>query len=180
MINSVRHKCFISYHHGDPHLSNGDQHAAEIFVSNFSGNYEVFISRAVGIDQDIIDSTNSDYIMRGIRERYLTDSTVTIVLIGRCTWARKYVDWEIASSLRNDPINKRSGLLAILLPNVPDSTQIPPRLSDNVNSGYAKYYRYPSTPQNLASMISEAFDARTIKSHLVDNRRGLYSNNRSC
>ena len=53
--------------------------------------------------------------MRKIREKYLTNSTVTIVFIGECTKARKYVDWEIASSLRNDPNNGRSGLLGINL-----------------------------------------------------------------
>ena len=36
-------------------------------------------------------------------ENYLSNTTVTIVLIGECTKARKYVDWEIASTLRNDP-----------------------------------------------------------------------------
>lgn len=180
MTNSIRHKCFVSYHHGDPIRNDGDQRAVENFVSTFSAYHEVFISRAVGIDQDIVNSSDNNYIMRRIRERYLADSTVTIVLIGKCTWARKYVDWEIASSLRNDPINKRSGLLAIQLPNISDSVALPPRLKDNWDSGYAKYYRYPTSPSSLESMINEAFEARTNKSNLVDNSRELFGYNRNC
>jgi hypothetical protein len=38
--------------------------------------------------------------LRRIRQLYLLDSTVTIVLIGKCTWARKFVDWETQASLR--------------------------------------------------------------------------------
>ena len=47
------------------------------------------------MEQDIIDIDNTDYVMRRIRELYLKDSTVTIVLIGKCTWARRSIDWEI-------------------------------------------------------------------------------------
>ena len=35
------------------------------------------------MEQDIIDSDNTDYVMSRIRELYLKDSTVTIVLIGK-------------------------------------------------------------------------------------------------
>jgi hypothetical protein len=59
---------------------------------------DVFIHRSVGImDDDVINGSESIYIMRRIREEYLEDSTVTMVLIGRRTWARKFVDWEIQS-----------------------------------------------------------------------------------
>lgn len=100
--DSTRHKCFVSYHHSD-------QEEVEAFVESFG---EEFIAKAVGVsdEDDFIDSDDTDYVMRKIREKYLTDSTVTIVLVGKCTWARRYVDWEIMSSLRNDSKNKRSGL----------------------------------------------------------------------
>ncbi|MBN1655077.1 MAG: TIR domain-containing protein [Deltaproteobacteria bacterium] len=45
-----------------------------------------------------------DYVMRRIRDEHLRDSTVTIVMIGNCTWSRKYVDWELQASLRSGPI----------------------------------------------------------------------------
>ena len=91
----VRRKCFISYHHAD-------QASVDQFVRDFDHEYDTFISRGLGqeMTNDVINSTNTDYVMAKIRERFLSDSTVTIVLLGRCTWARRYVDWEIQSSLR--------------------------------------------------------------------------------
>lgn len=68
---------------------------------------------------DISDDCSANYIMQQIRENYLSDSTVTIVLIGKETWKRKYVDWEISASIRNTQKNPRSGLIGILLPSRP-------------------------------------------------------------
>lgn len=53
------------------------------------------------MNDDIINSTDTNYVMRRIRELYLKDSTVTIVLMGKYTYTRRYVDWEIQASLRN-------------------------------------------------------------------------------
>src|ERR1035441_5985437 len=78
----TRHKCFLSYHRDDI-----DE--VEAFIDSFG---EVFIPRVLGVtdEDDFVDSTDTDYVMDCIREKYLTDSTVTIVLIGKCTWARRY------------------------------------------------------------------------------------------
>jgi len=171
---SVRHKCFISYHH------DRDQKGVENFIRNFSDKHEVFRSKVVGIDQDLVNSNDPAYIMRKIRELHLANSTVTIVMIGRCTWSRKYVDWEIASTLRNDPVNKRSGLIGIQLPNTPDSVRLPQRLEANVNSGYAKYYRYPRYTSQLDFIIEDAFNARTSRGECVINKLDLFANNRNC
>lgn len=173
----IKHKCFISYHHDD-------QDEVEAFIEEFDEDKQIFIARAVGVmDQDVINSTDSAYIMRRIRELYLSDSTVTIVMIGKCTWARKYVDWEIASTLRNDPKNKRSGLMAITLPSMADKKKtLPPRFDDNCDgtSGYARWYKYPSKSKDLEAWIDDAFEARTSRDGLIDNTRNLFGNNRSC
>ena len=177
---ATRHKCFISYHHDD-------QSEVDAFLKTFADERHVFIPRALGVmANDIIDSDDKDYVMRRIRELYLTDSTVTIVLVGKCTWARRYVDWEIASTLRNDTNNKRSGLLAINLPSMGTEGKLPARLSDNrvskdgVETGYARYYTYPTRKDTLANWIEDAFDARTSRASLVDNTRELRKNNGSC
>ena len=178
MSSRMTRKCFISYHHDD-------QKHVDQFVKTFDEQRGIFIARALGVmDQNIIDSTDTDYIMRRIREKYLTDSTVTIVLIGRCTWARRYVDWEIASTLRNDPNNKRSGLVGITLPYMADQSKtLPPRLDDNVKSGdkgYAKWYKYPTSSSGLAEIIEEAYEARDTKANLIDNIRSLARSNKDC
>ena len=95
---AVRHRCFVSYHK----VNSAD---VKRFVEEFA---EVFTAKTVGVtdEDDFINSEDTEYVMRRIREKYLSNTTVTIVLIGECTKARKYVDWEIASSLRNDPCQR--------------------------------------------------------------------------
>ena len=145
---AVRHKSFVCYHHDD-------QTEVEKFLDDFE---DAFIPRVLGVsdEDDFIASDDTDYIMDRIREKYLTDSTVTIVLVGKCTWARRYVDWEVYSTLRNDKLNRRSGLMAITLPSVADyaSRQLPPRVSDNVDEdkGYARWWKCPTSVADVQTL----------------------------
>ena len=54
------------------------------------------------VEDGDIDDTNlsTETIRQKIRDDFIADATVTVVLIGPCTWQRKHVDWEIGSSLR--------------------------------------------------------------------------------
>jgi MTH538 TIR-like domain (DUF1863) len=173
----TRHKCFLSYHRDDI-----DE--VEAFIESFG---EVFIPRVLGVtdEDDFIDSTDTDYIMDCIREKYLTDSTVTIVLIGKCTWARRYVDWEVYSTLRNDKSNRRSGLMALTLPSVAsdETRKLPARVDDNVinqTSGYARWWKYPASTEGLRSCIEVAFNARGALDHLIVNTRARKLANSAC
>lgn len=178
----TRRKCFISYHHDD-------EYEVQQFIQDFDHDQDVLIARGIGASMagDIINSTNEDYIKARIREKYLRDTTVTIVLVGRCTWARKFVDWEVAASLRNTSTASRSGLLAITLPSAADyyDKKLPARVRDNIMGvsgadGYARWWKYPSSASSLANLIETAYDARSSRAHLVDNNRDLRSYNSSC
>jgi hypothetical protein len=174
----VRHKCFVSYHAADV------EHA----VSFIEDNEDAFIPRAIGVEEDdgsIIDSDDVDYIRDAIRTGYLADSTVTILLVGECTWARKFIDWEIYASLRESKNSTRNGLLGILLPHAASTATAPERLRDNVavspgDDAYAMFKVYPSEPAFLRTWIQTAFDARTTKADLIDNSRPIARRNRSC
>ena len=102
----VRRKCFVSYHHDDLAQVDG-------FMSRFGPRN--FIKRGITLPQEVINSNSTDYVLRRIRELYVRDSTVTIVLIGQCTWARRFVDWEIQASLRRPANGLPNGLIGILL-----------------------------------------------------------------
>lgn len=174
--DSSRHKCFISYHVAD-------LLEVETFVEDYGTE---FIPRSVGVteDDDFVDSTDTDYIKKRIREKYLSDSTVTIVLLGAGTWGRKFVDWEISSSLRNDTVNRRSGLLVIPLPSMNNSAHLPDRIKDNWVKGdeeasYAHYHSYPLSAQSLRNSIEAAYQSRITKASLVDNTRVLRQRNAS-
>jgi hypothetical protein len=175
----VRHKCFVTYH-GE------DIDEVTTFVEDFG---DVFIPRVVGVSEsdlfsEPINSTDEDYVKKRIRERYLTDSTVTIVFVGKHAWSRKYIDWEISSSLRNDTANKRNGLMAIT-PASKSENKLPARFSDNWRgnddpTSYARYFFYPTNEATLRARIEDAFDARMSRSSLVDNSRKLRTNDSSC
>jgi hypothetical protein len=174
--DSTRHKCFISYHVAD-------LEQVKAFVTDFGSE---FIPRSVGVteDDDFVDSTDTDYIKRRIREEYLSNSTVTILLLGEGTWGRKFVDWEISSSLRNDPVNGRNGLLVIPLPSMNNRATLPARVRDNFVPGdpagsYASYVSYPVSKSVLRTNIEIAFQARSLKGNLVDNSRALRQRNAS-
>src|SRR4051812_17716632 len=102
----VRRKCFVSYHRDD-------LEAVDRFISRFGKSN--FMKRGITLPEEVINSTDTEYVMRRIRQLYLRDSTVTIVLVGRCTWSRRFVDWEIQASLRRPAEGHPNGLIGILL-----------------------------------------------------------------
>ena len=164
----AKHKVFISY-------SRADKAAVDKFCETFE---HTFIRRGMVMEDDLIDSTNTDYVMSQIRKRYLKDSTVTIVLVGKCSWSRRFIDWEIQSSLRRHE-DKRlpNGLIAIQL--WTSYAALPPRLNSNIDSGYSKIYEYPTSPITLRNMIEWAHSQRTNEL-LIVNPRERFMNNRSC
>lgn len=179
-MSEIRHKVFISYHRDD-------RKEVDDFIEIFDYERKVFITRALGIGMadDIIDSTDTDYVMRRIRELYLQDSTVTIVLIGECTWARRYVDWEIQASLRHGETVTPNGVLGIVLPSAGKKPIPPGRLKENLkgensDEGYARWYWHPQRKDALANWIEDAFQARTSRAHLIVNPRDRFKYNKTC
>ena len=181
-MSGIKRKVFISYHHDD-------QEEVEKFVETFDDERKVFIARSlgVGMEQSIIDSTDTDYVMRRIRELYLTDSTVTIVLMGRCTWARRYVDWEIQASLRSGTTVTPNGLLGIKLPSYtksggyfPNRLNINLKQSDEQEDCYARRMEYPTRTESLSNAIDEAFERRFTHVKWINNPRERLSYNRTC
>ena len=102
------HKAFISYHHTN------DQ-AYKAALVDLNARLGVFIDNSV--DTGDIDPSLSDESIRAkIRDEYLRDSTVTILLVGTETAARKHIDWELYSSMIDGQVNKKSGIVVVQLP----------------------------------------------------------------
>jgi hypothetical protein len=171
-----RRKCFISYYHAD-------DDEVRRFVDIFDHTHDVFIVRRLGeMPDDIINSNNTDYVMSRIRQNYIRDSTVTIVLAGQCTWARRYVDWEIQASLRSGETITPNGLLGIKLPTF---TRFPERLESNLKrpgqtDSYAGWIDYPQSLDTLESAIEWAFARRTTHRQYIQNTRTRFTYNRQC
>ena len=160
MPPAPRHKVFVSYHHEQ------DQGRRDRFERLFADRYDIMDSRSVRVGA-IPNGLDLDEISRRIRDNYLSDSTVTVVLIGKDTWRRKHVDWEVAATVRGTDSNPRSGLLGIVLPSHPsfgeddyDPYTIPPRLHDNIECGFAKLYDWSGSPSEVAAWIDTAYRRR--------------------
>ncbi len=178
MNATPRHKVFVSYHHAC------DQYYKELFCENLGNE---FVDKSVE-DGDIDVNVKIDTVRQKIRDEFIADATVTVVLVGQCTWQRKHVDWEIGSSLRHTKNNARCGLLGILLPShydykgyTPRLNLIPPRLADNCNqvNAYGAIYKWPDpwSSRQVREWIHRAFQRR-FSVHL-DNTRPQFERNRS-
>lgn len=171
-----RHKVFVSYHHAR------DQAYRDRFERLFAYDHDIMVSKSVQIG-DIPTNLTTEAVRQKVRDEYLRDSTVTVVLIGAETWQRKHVDWEIASSIRHTEFNPRSGLLGILLPSYqrpspgkyqPDT--IPPRLLDNIKCKFAHIYDWSEDPAAVSAWIHDAFLRRNKV--VPDNSFPTFANNR--
>ena len=101
------HKVFISHHHDN------DENYKDA-LAKYATKHSIFIDASVNTGD--IPDRGDQYIRGKIRDEYLSDSTVTIVLVGTETMNRKHMDWEIYSSMYDGTVNKKSGIIVIMLP----------------------------------------------------------------
>jgi len=174
---SNRHKVFVSYHHAL------DESHKKIFELRFGNAFGAIVPGSVN-DGDIDTGLPTDTIRQKIRDEYLRDTSVTVVLIGAETWQRKHIDWEIGSSIRDTKANPRSGLLGIVLPAYPrtepskyDPHTIPPRLYDNVQCGFAAIYTWSEDAATVQDWVHQAYLRRSTKQ--PDNSRASFGKNRT-
>lgn len=173
---SNRHKVFVSYHHER-------DEAYKTKFEGFGSNFDVLVSGSVN-DGEIDSNLPAETIRRKIRDEYLRDTSVTVVLIGAETWQRKHIDWEIGSSIRQTEHNTRSGLLGILLPTYPradpmkyNPRTIPPRLYDNIKCEFATIHNWSDIATTVQGWIHEAYLRKSTKQ--PDNARPSFGKNRT-
>lgn len=176
---------FISFHQGD-----------EFEVTVFRERYAQYFNeiRTLGISTEgdeyaeKIGSGDSAYVMRKIREDYIAGTTCTIVLLGKCTWARRYVDWEIAATMRNNKADPRGGLIGFQLGSIAEQGQltVPPRLDLNVASkngiqvGYARVYGTPESDGTIATWVEDAVTRSEDMDPATGSTSDLRTNSSPC
>ncbi len=177
MPQAPRHKTFASYHHEN------DQEYKDRLVKEMAAD---IVDRSVE-DGDIDDRLGTEAIWEKIRDEYIADATVVIVLIGRRTWSRKYVDWEIGSALNKSRNNSRCGVLGIVLPDHPDYGRerrspdlLPQRLAANIEGDdpYVRLYDWPGDGSLavIRDWVDDAFQRRAGPA--PDNSSKRFKNNR--
>lgn len=174
---SNRHKVFVSYHHAL------DESYKDGFELRFGNVFDAIVPGSV-TDGDIDPNVPTETLRQKIRDAYLRDTSVTVVLIGAQTWQRKHIDWEIGSSIRQMETNPRSGLLGILLPSYPrkdpskyNPHTIPARLFDNVLSGFATIHSWSEDVGTVQGWIDQAYLRKSTKK--PDNSRPSFRKNRT-
>ena len=116
MSNIPRHKVFISYYHAD------DQFYKDYLIN--MKEYDNYNYQSIfddySVHEDEIDDTGltSEQIRRIIRDDYIRDATVLILLCGRNTKRRKHIDWEIHAAMYDSSLNPKMGILVINLPSI--------------------------------------------------------------
>jgi hypothetical protein len=147
-------KVFVSYHHEN------DQHYRE-HLAELGHAYDSFQDGSVEVG-DIGDDLPSETIRRIIRDDYLRDTEVTVLLCGTETRFRKHIDWELKSSMIDGRVNRKSGILIIDLPTT-SSTSWHCGLPDEKSVIYSDYAgswmslsqksdyrsRYPDMPERV-------------------------------
>jgi hypothetical protein len=163
---ALRHDCFFVY---DP----ADLAAVTAFVDRFR---DVFVPRVRGVS-DVVGlvvggEAERPAVLHRIREKYIWEARLTIVLTGRCTWARRYVDWELAAALTDDEIGPRTALLGIRLPYLGSTAPavVPERFADNVDAAYATFRGHPVSSEELRYWVEGA---------LVQGQYGTPDNSRA-
>ena len=181
MSQAPNRKVFISYYHQD------DQEYKNRLVHALDSK---FVNKSVSQGDIHDEGLALDEIRRRIRDDHIADATVTIVLIGPCTWQRKHVDWEISASIINRRNNQRCGLLGLLLPTHPDyrrrpearnSRLIPQRLARNIggDGSFAVIYDWPKNglSKKVLPKIHTAF-LRRNRTPWPDDSLSLFADNR--
>jgi hypothetical protein len=172
-LAQIRRKVFISFHHGN------DRIYYEQFSHTFCDQYDVFYDNS---PERAINSDDVDYIRWRLWDEHITNTSCTIVLIGRDTWGRKFVDWEICGTLE-----KEHGLIGVMLPSASlgllsaalDSNSLPLRLQDNVHTRYASVYSWNGITANTAALKNAIEFAVSSPGILIDNSRPRRERNAS-
>lgn len=162
----AKRKVFVSYHHG------GDQAWYDYFARTFSATYDILYDNSL---ERRIDSDDTGYVDRAIRENNIFGTSATIVLCGAETWKRKYVDWEIYATL-----HYKHALLGVALPSAPRNTIgqviVPNRLHLNIQSGYAGWMDWTDSPVLIAGQVEGAIALASNTSRISNSEQKMPRN----
>jgi undecaprenyl pyrophosphate synthase len=113
-----RHKVFISYYHKD------DQDFKNHLIDLKEYNYNTYKWQSIfddySVHEDEIDDTGltSEHVRKIIRDEYIKEATVMILLCGENTKTRKHIDWEIHAAMFNTDNNPKMGIIVVNLPSI--------------------------------------------------------------
>lgn len=110
-MNIPKHKVFISYYHYDDQ----DYKNALLRANEWCGLFDDY-----SVHENDVDDTGltDEQVRRIIRDNYIQDATVLVLLCGQNTKRRKHIDWEIHAAMYDSDVNPKMGILVINLPSI--------------------------------------------------------------
>ena len=156
-------KVFISYHRAD---TKDREHIEDLLKDNNIPFYAV--------PKDVnFDGEHHQYIKDTILQG-MNDCDVLLCIVGKDTYTRPHVDWELHEALKGN-IHTRRGILAVMLEKRGDSKNnidyatFPNRLEDNED--YIVIEQYASLQDRLKEALDETLDNSRNREIQVNNRR---------
>lgn len=127
-----RHKVFISYYHNDDQI-----YKNEILSQN--DLYNLFDDYSVHENEIDDYGMTDEQIRREIRDNYIKNATVLILLCGKNTQKRKHIDWEIHAAMYNSEENAQMGILVINLPTISQKNRATGKDEENIIAPYSNW-----------------------------------------
>ena len=113
-----RHKVFISYYHEDDQFYKNQLIRMKEYNVETQKYQSIFDDYSVHENEIDDHGLTSEQIRRIIRDEYIKDATVLILLCGDNTRKRKHIDWEIHAAMYDSDTNPKMGILVINLPSI--------------------------------------------------------------
>lgn len=158
-MNIARHRVFISYYHHD------DQRYKDYLIKMQEFNIETMQMQSIfedfSVHENEIDDTglSSEQIRCIIRDEYIKDATVLILLCGENTKKRKHIDWELHAAMYDSLANRQMGIIVINLPTIKQGIRASSEEEKPLLSDFGQWYsienraefeaQYPYMPSRI-------------------------------
>lgn len=168
VLKNVKPNCFVSYHNRD-----------EKYIPYLKTLCKMEITTDLQTDDENHRYLHAEDLYFKLRQK-MSNSLVTVVLIGAKTGHQKHIDHQIWASLLSRKSNRpedssinfsSKGLLGIYLPG--NIRSIPSRFEDNMKSEYAITMHWEDVERDFARNFEKAFCNQSINSHRIQNERDL-------
>lgn len=178
-MNIARHRVFISYYHHD------DQRYKDYLIKMQEFNIETMQMQSIfedfSVHENEIDDTglSSEQIRCIIRDEYIKDATVLILLCGENTKKRKHIDWELHAAMYDSLANRQMGIIVINLPTIKQGIRASSEEEKPLLSDFGQWYsidnraefeaQYPYMPSRIIDNFVKEVPITVVEWSRIEN-----------
>jgi len=178
-MSIARHRVFISYYHHD------DQRYKDYLIKMQEFNIETMQMQSIfedfSVHENEIDDTglSSEQIRCIIRDEYIKDATVLILLCGENTKKRKHIDWELHAAMYDSPANRQMGIIVINLPTINQGIRASSEEEKPLLSDFGQWYsidnraefeaQYPYMPSRIIDNFVKEVPITVVEWSRIEN-----------